>query len=685
MISGNQLFSFAILTDTHMNQAEDYSSSPYPCNALANARTRRVIAELNRGRPDFVVHLGDVVNPVPELPSYEEAAHHFKTLVGDLQAPLYIVPGNHDIGDKPVSWMPAGTVNSEHIALYEKHFGRHFSSFDHRDLHVVLVNSPMINSGLAEEEEQRRWLDADLAASAGKRTFLCTHYPPYVSQPQENGSYDNIDEPGRSWLLELIRKYKPEATFCGHAHNFWYDIVGQTEVYLLPSTTFVRHDYSELYRIEPGPERGRDDGAKLGYFWVHVYESGHVAENVRTYGRTLDVGAALPHRGPRVRALHSKESRITSVGIDLRQPWAEELEIAPSGAVDEFERKKARNDAPIQALWEMGIRRLRVPLQDLLDPRIRRRMEIMRRSGHVFHVYCYNVPQGAARNTVVAHRDLIDVLELVINWEHAAAAVAEIAELHRASGCCVFLSRVNRKDSSKHDGARFNHLISHGFSLSECGELGDFVAAETHAAAIDGVMFRVPRDVPPAAAAVEGREAARALGKTACLYVKTSSASPAEAFDDEAANAARFAEAVFAGAACAGVDVILDTFADVDRGYFCRVGLVDRRFNPKLGSRIVRNLFALMNGAAWRLSGAGWGTEDGARFCCAENRSRERLVLVLPGAKGMDLTTLAAGKAFAGAELVDWVDLDSGRIHECTAGAQSTTRPVVLRLKVDEG
>jgi hypothetical protein len=410
-----------------------------------------------------------------------------------------------------------------------------------------------------------------------------------------------------------------------------------------------------------------------------------MAENVRTYGRTLEAGAALPDQGPSVRALHSKESPIISVGIDMRQPWAEELEIAPSGAVDEFERKKARNDAPIQALWEMGIRRLRVPLQDLLDARIRRRMEIMRRLGHVFHVYCYNAPQGAAQDAIVVHDDLIDVLEVVINWEHAATAIAEIAELRRISGCRVFLSRVNRKDSSKHDGARFNHLISHGFSLSERDELGDFIAVETHAEAVDGFMFRVPRHVPPAEAAAEGREAARALGKTACLYVKTVAASPAEAFDDEAANAARFAEAVFAGAACTGVDVILDTFADVDRGYFCRVGLVDRRFNPKLGSRIVGHLVALMNGAEWQLSGAGWDTEDGARFCCAENRSRDRLALVLPGTDGTDLSALAADKAFTGARPADWVNLESGRIREWTAGAQRTARPAVLRLNMEEG
>ena len=64
---GDRLFTFVVIADTHMNQAEDRSSSPYPCNALANARTRHVIAEVNRISPEFLVHLGDIVNPVPEL------------------------------------------------------------------------------------------------------------------------------------------------------------------------------------------------------------------------------------------------------------------------------------------------------------------------------------------------------------------------------------------------------------------------------------------------------------------------------------------------------------------------------------------------------------------------------------------------------------------------------------------
>ncbi|MBT3904254.1 MAG: hypothetical protein HOB79_04180 [Rhodospirillaceae bacterium] len=639
---GKHLFTFAVIADTHMNQSEDYSSSPYPANALANARTRRVIAELNLLKPEFVVHLGDIVNPVPELPTYAEAAGHFKSQIANLDAPYFVVPGNHDVGDKPVSWMPAGTVTDEFLDIYRSHFGDDYFSFDQNGLHIIILNASIINSGLESEEMQRKWLEADLAVHEDARTFICIHYPPYISNRDENSSYDNIDEPGRTWLLDLIKTYKPEAMFCGHVHNFWYDVVGETEIYLLPSTAFVRHDYSEFFKIEPGDQFGRNDEPKLGYFRVRVYEHGHVVENLRTYGRTLDEGDSLTDWPPTAPTVQPKESTITSVGLDMRHPWAEELEIAPSGAVDEFERKRARNDYPVLALWEMGVRRLRVPVQDLVDPRIRRRMEILTQAGHVFQVYCYGVPTGKVLEAITAHAALIHVLEIVIVWEDVAKVMPKIADLKTATGVPIYLSRVNRKDAGKFEGARFNHLISHGFVFAELQDLMKFIKETKGTDAIDGFMFKINNDVCPIAAAREAMEINKFLGRIMCLYIRTSGSSPAEAFMDEAENTTRFAKALIAAVGTAAVEVTLDTFADSDRGYFARAGLVDRRYNPKLGSHVIKHLMGLLSGDEWVLE------ED-----------------VLKGSDGRRVVVEFSGESSIpdNATDVEWIDLETGKVH----------------------
>jgi len=597
---GDLLFSFVVIADTHMNQKEDYSSSPYPCNVLANARTRRVIAEINRLDAELVVHLGGIVNPVPELPTYAHAAGHFKRLVEDLEPPLHVVPGNHDVGDKPVSWA-AGIVTEDNLALYESHFGRHYFSFDHRDIHFVIINSSIINSGLEAEGEQREWLEADLAGNAAKRCYFFIHYPPYVSSPGEPSSYDNLDEPGRGWLLGLVRRYAPEALFCGHVHNFWYDIYAQTETYILPSTAFVRHDYSEFFRVGPTDQHGRNDEAKLGYFIVRVYERGHVAENVRTYGKALAPQDKLPPSPMTVASVHGKEKALLRVGVDLRHPWAEEVDIPPSGALDEFERKRARNDYPLLALWEMGVRRLRVPLQDLIDERVSGRMAMLKRLGHTFQVYVYGTPSDAALSILTRRARLVDRLEVVVDWAKVDSALALVESIKNACDVRVYLSRVNRRDDAKHRGGRYHHLISHGFTLAEGSDL--LGIRQDKEGLLDGFVFRVAREQSPWALAQAAGKLSKEIGARACLYVKSSSASPAETFADDAENAARIAEAVLSAAAHTNVEVILDTFADADRGYFARTGLVDRRYNPRTASKVLSSLCALLNEAPhWRES-----------------------------------------------------------------------------------
>tara|TARA_B110000008_G_C16640129_1_gene432276 strand:+ start:150 stop:581 length:432 start_codon:yes stop_codon:yes gene_type:complete len=56
--------------------------------------------------------------------------------------------------------------------------------------------------------------------------------------------------------------------------------------------------------------------------------------------------------------------------------------------------------------------------------------------------------------------------------------------------------------------------------------------------------------------------------------------------------AGRLAEAVAATAAFEDIYVFVDTFADVDRGYYRWHGVVDRFYNPRLGFAVVRHLIA---------------------------------------------------------------------------------------------
>ena len=669
---GDHVFTFVVVADTHMNQEEAQSSSPYACNALANARTRFVLQEINRLNPEFVIHLGDLINPVPALPSYARAAENFHAVARELHCPLHLTPGNHDIGDKPVTWMPAGTVCEAYVGLYEKHFGRHFYSFDHGDFHFVVINAQLLNSGLAGERDQRTWLEADLEANRDRRTFLSTHYPAFVTDRDENGSYDNIDEPGRSWLLGLIERYRPEAVFAGHVHNFWYDLVGDTECYILPSTAFVRHDYSEMYKIEPGPENGRNDEAKLGYFVVQVYEHGHVAHVVRTYGATVPEGETLPRGPEKLATPHTRENRIAPVGVDLRHPWAEVIEIAAGGAVDEFERKRARNDYSMMALWEMGVRNLRVPIQDLADANTRRRMEILKRMGHRFTVFTYEIPEGGRRDLLIGSRHLVDAWEVVLPWRDIDTKIDGFRAIKDESGIPVHLSKLRTHDDSKFDGHRFNHFINHGLILAERESVEDFLRRADRRAAVDGFVFRVTRDRDPWEAVAEARALSRDLDVRAVLHIRMASASPAEDFKDDLANANRVAEATCAALAGADIEVFLDTFLDVDRGYFARTGLVDRRCNPRMAAHVVRNLHGAFATFPSAPEPAGSTSDSAARFCTMRAPGLG-VHLVLPRAAGARIEAIPDADGSAKGR---WIDLVKGEIHPLDMGNGRLAAPV---------
>ena len=71
---GELAFTFAVISDTHVNPDENLCNSPFPVNGRANPRFRHVIADLNRRDIAFVVHLGDLLHPVPETGALYAAA-----------------------------------------------------------------------------------------------------------------------------------------------------------------------------------------------------------------------------------------------------------------------------------------------------------------------------------------------------------------------------------------------------------------------------------------------------------------------------------------------------------------------------------------------------------------------------------------------------------------------------------
>ncbi len=592
MVTGKHLFTFAVIADTHVTEAEATAISGFDIDSvkLGAARSRYLVDRLNSLKPDFVVHLGDLVHPVPGSPAYEDSADRFHRLYEALSCPLYLVAGNHDIGEKAFPGQPRGqqesraTVSDDKIAAYESQFQTHYYSFEHQDCLFVIINGMIVNSGLACEELQQDWLETLLGENQGRRIFIFSHYPLYLSRPDETQHYDATDEPGRSWLLGLFERHAVEAYFAGHVHNFFFNRHGPMHCYVLPSPSFLRHDYHELFRVEPDTKQGRHDGAKLGYAVVDVHSQGHLNHTVRTYGRGLEIDETAPAEIGALPLVHALQPNRLGVGLYLRQPWCESADIPTPWGLDAFNRKRIRNDYPLMALWEMGVRDLRVPLDDLADPETGARMADLAALGHRFTAYSYGLPKGATAEALKMKGSILAAWEVIAPITSAVDLLAPMAAL-KGSTPIVF---------NPHRASVEAFSSSHGMQPDAREEVEALMAIDGAQEIIDGLVFGVTWQEEPTSAIVSARQSVEGFGVTAVVHVQFAHRQPLSRDETERYDANRIAEAVVGVLASDQMTVFLDNFTGIDRGYFFSGGLVDRLYNPLAGARIVRHLHAAL-------------------------------------------------------------------------------------------
>lgn len=193
-------FYFAQVTDTHLPE-HTFSSSPgfSTADTSGMADFAAVIEDLNIIHPEFVLHTGDLVNE-GELEDWLEMHEYGRAqaMISRLQAPLFLVSGNHDIGGWQATPPPDGTARRAWWRYFgwpflldpppgEPHHSQDYS-FDYALLHCVgleaYVNSggydsfrPDIWGAQSFTAEQMRWLAADLAAvPPGRAKLLFYHY-----------------------------------------------------------------------------------------------------------------------------------------------------------------------------------------------------------------------------------------------------------------------------------------------------------------------------------------------------------------------------------------------------------------------------------------------------------------------------------------------------------------------------
>jgi predicted phosphodiesterase len=414
-------FKVAVIADSHFHPPGIPVQAAWEADRRFNDRNRAVVDWVNHVDAAFVVHLGDIPHPVPGLQAHEDAMATAAEVYAGLTAPLHMVAGNHDIGDKPRPLSPVKPSNDALLERFVSRWGPLWRVVEHDGWRFVLVNTPLMNTGHAQEAVQWSWLDEVLQGVAKERVVVCLHYPPFLHQPREPEHYDNLAEPARSRLLARIEGVR--AVFCGHVHHFFWHPLGPTDLYIAPSTAFVRPGYS---RIGPGDAFGRDDTDKLGAFVLHIDGDDLRVEHVRTH--YIAEGSLRPGQGP---------APACALGVTLRHSWDEVHEL-PADGLEPFLRKRARDDTVLWSLFEAGVRELRLPISDARDPVTRSRIEALYDRGMRF--VFFGTEAGVEEPLAEAYEQIGG------NTERGWISAVSRAELH--------------------DGERFSHFPAVGFASS---------------------------------------------------------------------------------------------------------------------------------------------------------------------------------------------------------------------------
>jgi 3',5'-cyclic AMP phosphodiesterase CpdA len=189
---------------------------------LGHGNTERLVGYLNEvSQPDLVIHTGDVVIVDPDSAADRDAA---MAILERIDAPLLVLPGNHDVGECAAEpWEGIG-VSSQRVQGFRSAWGSdRFVVSGEADREAdgwvfIGINSELCGSGLPEEDEQWAWLEDAASAAAGQSAMLFLHKPLVT----DDGERENVTLPAaaRDRILAAFGDATLRVVGNGHVHRF---------------------------------------------------------------------------------------------------------------------------------------------------------------------------------------------------------------------------------------------------------------------------------------------------------------------------------------------------------------------------------------------------------------------------------------------------------------------------------
>lgn len=221
----------AIVSDTHFD-AND--------RLLVN-NWRAVERWLKANAPDLVFHLGDVT----AKGSTDGAQLTFaRDLLASSKIAIQTIPGNHDIGDCPVTIgeLPADPLVPARMADFQRLFGPDRWHLKAGMWRLIGLNALVLGTGIAEEESQFAWLQQTLGTDEGP-IGLFLHKPLFRDDPGEEIAHVRYPaKPARQRLLSILSGHDVRFVAAGHTHQMRRHYHAGIEHVWVPSTAFTVPD-----------------------------------------------------------------------------------------------------------------------------------------------------------------------------------------------------------------------------------------------------------------------------------------------------------------------------------------------------------------------------------------------------------------------------------------------------------
>lgn len=227
-----------LVSDTHLS----------PQAAAFNQNWQLVTDWVKDSGADLTIHLGDI-----SANGNEQVADLLfaKDLLAQLDSPLQLVPGNHDLGDN-ISHLTAANheeISAESLQQYREVFGQDYWSLQVDDWQLIGLNAQLFGSAGEEEQRMLDWLQGVLAHSKDavqskpRAVGVFLHKPLFRQQPAEHDKSDRyVPQQAREQLLQILKAYDLRFVISGHTHQYRRTQVAGVEHIWVPSTAFCIPD-----------------------------------------------------------------------------------------------------------------------------------------------------------------------------------------------------------------------------------------------------------------------------------------------------------------------------------------------------------------------------------------------------------------------------------------------------------